>query len=158
MSCKIASCASCAAWSSVCFTMRRSFSADLRLTSASALFASICCNLLSISSSCALALCSAVFCLLACFCVEISSSRCCVGHQCNCTERWCCVLSSCTGKVVHFSAVPVRKSSHCSVLAPVSVQSSFVMLRRSPYTSIANNVSKGVPMRKYTVVFHVVFA
>jgi len=125
MSCRIASCASCAAWSSVCSTVQCSFSADSRLTSASALFASICCNLPSVSSSFALAFCSAVrkFCLLACCCVEISSSRCCVRHWCNCTERWCCVLSSCTGKAVHFSAVPVRKSPHCSVFAPVSVLS-----------------------------------
>jgi len=44
------------------------------------------------------------------------------------------------------------------VFALVSVQSSFVMLRRSPCTSSANDVSKVVTMTKYTVVVHVAFA
>jgi len=59
---------------------------------------------------------------------------------------------------VHFSDVPVRKSPRCSVVAPVSVQSSFVILGRSPCASIANDVSKAVTIPKYMVVFHDAYA
>jgi len=54
--------------------------------------------------------------------------------------------------------VLVRKSPHCYVFAPVSVQTAFVMLKRCPCTSSANNVSNVITRTKYTVVFHDAFA